>query len=153
MSIQDLIAEKWNQVNILKRHIKMLEQMAREEGDRGATRRNTARLGKARERRDGRRGSSSRAGMVEAYLRAHPGAQPAREMAAALGLKPTQLHGAIHSGLKTGRFVRGKGRATFALGSGGAVAARGRKAKGIDRGGRATRRRSKLSVPPAAPSA
>ena len=116
MTIQDLIAEKRKQIGVLERHIRMLQEMAREEAGNGPTARASRTNGTA-SRQGRRRGSTSRAAMVEAYLRSHSGPQPAREMAVALGLKAAQLHGAINSGLKTGRFVRGSQRATFALGS------------------------------------
>jgi hypothetical protein len=118
MSIQDLIADKRKQVALLERHIKMLESMAKEEGTGGRARTGLSQaIGARKGRRGRRRGGKSRAAMVEAYLKGHSSPQPAREIAQALGLKAAELHGAVHSGLKTGRFVRGKQRATFGLGA------------------------------------
>lgn len=118
MTIQDLIAEKRKQVNILERHIKMLQTMAKEEAVGGRTQTGRSQpSGTPTARRGRRRGGKSRAAMVEAYLKGHSSPQPAREIASALGLKAAELHGAVHSGLKTGRFVRGKDRATFGLGA------------------------------------
>jgi hypothetical protein len=116
MSIQDLITEKRKQVALLERHIKMLESMAKEEGDGARKRRGASQsTGTLTKRRGRRRGGKSRAAMVEAYLKGHSSPQPAREIASALGLKAAELHGAVHAGLKTGRFVRGKERATYGL--------------------------------------
>lgn len=147
MSIQDLIAEKRKQVDLLERHIKMLESMAKEEGTGSR-----ARTGQSQStavpkgRRGRRRGGKSRAAMVEAYLKGHSSPQPAREIASALGLKAAELHGAVHAGLKTGRFVRGKQRATFGLGATGAAASESpkkRQAKTRRSGKRNARKRAK----------
>jgi hypothetical protein len=120
MSIQDLIAEKRKQVDLLERHIKMLESMAKEEGTSGGVRTAQSQpAGGSRGRRGRRRSGKSRAAMVEAYLKGHSSPQPAREIASALGLKASELHGAVHAGLKAGRFVRGKERATFGLAAAG----------------------------------
>jgi hypothetical protein len=131
MDIQELIRVKRNQIDVLERHIKALERIAAEEGGVSATL--TSRGSRGRRPSSGRRRrgpGDSRAAMVEKYLRSHPGPQPAKEIAAALGLKPAEVHGAIHSGLKGGRFVRGKQRATYGIGSGGvSPAAKGTSSK------------------------
>jgi hypothetical protein len=147
MTIQDLIAEKRKQVDILERHIKMLESMAKEEGVGGRIRTGQSQPpGAPKGRRGRRRGGKSRAAMVEAYLKGHSSPQPAREIASALGLKAAELHGAVHSGLKTGRFVRGKQRATFGLGAEASESPKKRQAKTRRSGKRSARKRAKAPV-------
>lgn len=115
MNIQDLIAEKKKQIAVLERHIQTLTDMAAEEGrlDRSSAGSTRSATGGRKRRRRG----ASRAGQIETYLRAHAGPQPAKEIASALGFTPAEVHSAVNPGLKTGRFVRGKRRATYGLGS------------------------------------
>ena len=123
MDIQDLIATKRKQISLLERHIKMLEEIAAEESSistDGLGRRGKAPGGKRKKVARRRRGrGNSRASMIEKYLKSHSGPQPAKEIAAALSMKPAEVHGAIHAGLKSGRFVRGKERASYGLGGAG----------------------------------
>jgi hypothetical protein len=150
MSIQDLIAEKRKQVAVLERHIKMLESMAKEEGTGGRARTDQSQpTAGPKGRRGRRRSGKSRAAMVEAYLKGHSSPQPAREIASALGLKAAELHGAVHAGLKTGRFVRGKQRATFGLGTA-AITAGESPAKRQARARRPTKRKGGKSAKAAA---
>ncbi len=120
MSLQDIIAERRKQLTLLERHIAKLEKLAAEEAqlatEEGGTRRQPGRTRKKKGSRRGRNRGDSRATMIEAYLKSRNGPQPAKDIAAALQLKPAEVHGAVSAGLKAGRFARGKQRATYGLG-------------------------------------
>jgi len=118
--ISDLIAAKEKQVVALQKQIELLRQVEAAEADNGADgvgRRRRGRIGVApgKRARRGRRGQS-RAALIEVYLQQHPGPQPAKEIAAALGMKAAELHSAINPGLKTARFTRGEERGSYTLG-------------------------------------